>query len=236
MRRRQQTIVETDITGLAFGGKGIARIDGLALKHYDGASFSLLRAFKQGMIEAGVQGLTHTLGKEVEAMKLEGYTSFEEELAEEWGVDDSRMLGNFPQAFTHVSLINAAGNLSSSARPAVHRATGEDGMGRTTPVDSFAPKRWAMMSTLARPAPEKPALAKPARTFSLSPPSAAIAWPTSPCSARRRSPARPSRGNRHGPGQPPPAHRGTTREARAHRVRLGAVPRLRRAVFTRWTT
>ena len=31
MRRRQQTIVETDITGLAFGGKGIARIDGLAV-------------------------------------------------------------------------------------------------------------------------------------------------------------------------------------------------------------
>ena len=28
-----------------------ARIDGLALKHYDGASFSLLRAFKQGVSE-----------------------------------------------------------------------------------------------------------------------------------------------------------------------------------------
>jgi 23S rRNA (uracil1939-C5)-methyltransferase len=31
MRRRQQTIVETDITGLAFGGKGISRLDGLAV-------------------------------------------------------------------------------------------------------------------------------------------------------------------------------------------------------------
>ncbi len=31
MRRRQQTIVETEITGLAFGGKGIARIDGLTV-------------------------------------------------------------------------------------------------------------------------------------------------------------------------------------------------------------
>jgi GH15 family glucan-1,4-alpha-glucosidase len=29
-------------------------------------------------------------------------------LAEEWGVDDSRMLGNFPQAFSHVGLLNAA--------------------------------------------------------------------------------------------------------------------------------
>ncbi|MHC4496097.1 MAG: hypothetical protein ACYSYM_09775, partial [Planctomycetota bacterium] len=63
-----------------------ARINGLALKHYDGASFSLLRAFKQGMIEAGVQGLPQTIGKEVEEMKLDNYTRFKEELVEEWGV------------------------------------------------------------------------------------------------------------------------------------------------------
>jgi hypothetical protein len=63
-----------------------ARINGLALKHYDGASFSLLRAFKQGMIEAGVQGLTPAIGKEVEEMKLDNYAPFQEELVEEWGV------------------------------------------------------------------------------------------------------------------------------------------------------
>ncbi len=63
-----------------------ARINGLALKHYDGASFSLLRAFKQGMIEAGVQGLKATIGKEVEEMKLDNYAPFKEELVEEWGV------------------------------------------------------------------------------------------------------------------------------------------------------
>jgi hypothetical protein len=33
--------------------------------------FSLLRAFKQGMIEAGVQGITPAIGKEVEEMKLD---------------------------------------------------------------------------------------------------------------------------------------------------------------------
>jgi hypothetical protein len=38
------------------------------------------------------------------------------------------MLGNFPQAFTHVSLVNTAGNLSSATRPALHRSTGEDGL------------------------------------------------------------------------------------------------------------
>jgi hypothetical protein len=64
-----------------------ARVNGLALKHYDGASFSLLRAFKQGMIEAGVQGLRPTIGKEVEEMKLDNYAPFKEELVEEWGVE-----------------------------------------------------------------------------------------------------------------------------------------------------
>ncbi len=66
-----------------------ARVNGLALKHYDGASFSLLRAFKQGMIEAGVQGLTPAIGKEVEEMKLDNYVPFQEELVEEWGVETS---------------------------------------------------------------------------------------------------------------------------------------------------
>ncbi len=66
-----------------------ARVNGLAMKHYDGASFSLMRAFKQGMIEAGVQGLPPTIGKEVEEMKLDNYTPFEKELVEEWGVETS---------------------------------------------------------------------------------------------------------------------------------------------------
>jgi hypothetical protein len=63
-----------------------AKVNGLAMKHYDGASFSLMRAFKQGMIEAGVQGLTPTVGQEVEQMRLDNYAPFEEELVEEWGV------------------------------------------------------------------------------------------------------------------------------------------------------
>ena len=64
-----------------------AKVNGLALKHYDGASFSLMRAFKQGMIEAGVQGLTPAIGKEVEEMELDNYAAFEKELVEEWGVE-----------------------------------------------------------------------------------------------------------------------------------------------------
>ena len=33
-----------------------------------------------------------------------------------------RMLGNFPQAFTHVSLVNSAHNLALAEGPAVHRS------------------------------------------------------------------------------------------------------------------
>lgn len=63
-----------------------ANVDGLALKHYDGASFSLLRAFKQGMVENGIQGLTPTIGKEIEEMELDNYSALQEELAEDFGV------------------------------------------------------------------------------------------------------------------------------------------------------
>ena len=64
-----------------------ARINGVVLKHYDGASFSLMRAFKQGIIDAGVKGLTPCIGKEAEEMTLENYRQFPEELAEEWGIE-----------------------------------------------------------------------------------------------------------------------------------------------------
>jgi hypothetical protein len=79
-----------------------AKINGIALKHYDGASFSLLRAFKQGMIDAGVQGLAPTLGKEVEEMELENYAKFSEELVEEWGVE-TKSIGKATYTFDYPS-------------------------------------------------------------------------------------------------------------------------------------
>jgi len=63
-----------------------AQVNGLALKHYDGASFGLMRAFKQGMIEAGVQGLTPIIGKEVEEMQLDNFQRIND-YVEEWGVE-----------------------------------------------------------------------------------------------------------------------------------------------------
>ena len=63
-----------------------AKVNGLCLKHYDGASFGLMRAFKQGMIEAGVQGLPPIIGKEVEDMELTNFTRIDDYI-EEWGAE-----------------------------------------------------------------------------------------------------------------------------------------------------
>jgi GH15 family glucan-1,4-alpha-glucosidase len=43
-------------------------------------------------------------------------------LSEEYDPRSSRLVGNFPQAFTHVALINSAFNLTGAAHPAEERA------------------------------------------------------------------------------------------------------------------
>ena len=45
-------------------------------------------------------------------------------LAEEYEPQTGRMLGNFPQAFSHVGLINTALNLSRAESPAHERSSG----------------------------------------------------------------------------------------------------------------
>src|SRR5262249_42139834 len=49
-------------------------------------------------------------------------------LAEEYDPKACRLLGNFPQAFSHVALINTAFNLTRAAKPQEQRADGQ-GMG-----------------------------------------------------------------------------------------------------------
>ena len=44
-------------------------------------------------------------------------------LAEEYDPREKRQLGNFPQAFSHVALVNTAFNLTRSEGPAEQRAT-----------------------------------------------------------------------------------------------------------------
>jgi GH15 family glucan-1,4-alpha-glucosidase len=43
-------------------------------------------------------------------------------LAEEYDPRAKRQLGNFPQAFSHIGIINTANNLASIRGPAAHRA------------------------------------------------------------------------------------------------------------------
>ncbi|REJ91595.1 MAG: glycoside hydrolase family 15 protein [Planctomycetota bacterium] len=47
-------------------------------------------------------------------------------LSEEYDTNETRLLGNFPQAFSHLGLINSARNLTESDGPAENRADGED--------------------------------------------------------------------------------------------------------------
>jgi GH15 family glucan-1,4-alpha-glucosidase len=45
-------------------------------------------------------------------------------ISEEYDPESRRLLGNFPQAFTHVSLVNCVHNLALTEGPARHRSTG----------------------------------------------------------------------------------------------------------------
>ena len=56
--------------------------------------------------------------------RLLGITNDVGLLGEEYDPTLKRQLGNFPQAFSHVSLVNTARNLSDSTGPAYHRRGG----------------------------------------------------------------------------------------------------------------
>ena len=46
-------------------------------------------------------------------------------LSEEYDTREKRLVGNFPQAFSHIALINSARNLVDERGPAVQRARGK---------------------------------------------------------------------------------------------------------------
>jgi GH15 family glucan-1,4-alpha-glucosidase len=43
-------------------------------------------------------------------------------LAEEYDSEKQRLVGNFPQAFSHIALVNAAHNLERSEKPCEQRS------------------------------------------------------------------------------------------------------------------
>jgi GH15 family glucan-1,4-alpha-glucosidase len=68
--------------------------------------------------------------------RLLGLCNDVELLSEQYDPAPRRFLGNFPQAFSHLSLINTAFNLSRDVGPAEHRKGGESpgtpaGVGRS---------------------------------------------------------------------------------------------------------
>jgi hypothetical protein len=69
-------------------------------------------------------------------------------LAEEYDTQNRRLIGNFPQAFSHVSLINTAFNLTRVARPAEQRAkvNGSDVQAPETPKPPQRPGTPAVRS------------------------------------------------------------------------------------------
>jgi GH15 family glucan-1,4-alpha-glucosidase len=52
-------------------------------------------------------------------------------LAEEYDVGRQRQVGNFPQAFSHLALINAARAISAAAQPAAAPVAGTIGLARS---------------------------------------------------------------------------------------------------------
>ena len=49
-------------------------VRGIAVKHYDGSPYSLLRAVRTGLTSAGIEGFKPLIGLEVENMTLSGYS------------------------------------------------------------------------------------------------------------------------------------------------------------------
>jgi GH15 family glucan-1,4-alpha-glucosidase len=68
----------------------------------------------------------HLLGRDADAeamfQRLLDVRSSLGLIAEEYDTARHRLVGNFPQAFTHVGLVNTARNLSNKVGPAAHRS------------------------------------------------------------------------------------------------------------------
>ncbi len=75
--------------------------------------------------------------------RLLGLTNDVGLLAEEYDPKAKRQLGNFPQAFSHVALVNTAFNLTRSEGPAEQRSSSD---GKTAPKAPRARAKAAMPS------------------------------------------------------------------------------------------
>jgi GH15 family glucan-1,4-alpha-glucosidase len=105
-------------------------VDGFVMRH-DPAEVETGLAHGEGAFLACSFWLADALvllGREAEGAKLfERLLSVRTDLgllAEEYDVSARRLVGNFPQAFSHIALINTAQNLARQKKPAQQRAGG----------------------------------------------------------------------------------------------------------------
>jgi GH15 family glucan-1,4-alpha-glucosidase len=103
-------------------------VDGFVMRH-DPAEVETGLAHGEGAFLACSFWLVDTLtllGREAEGRRLfERLLALRNDvglLSEEYDVAARRLVGNFPQAFTHIALINSALNLGRAAKPAAQRA------------------------------------------------------------------------------------------------------------------
>lgn len=72
--------------------------------------------------------------------RLLRYTNDVGLLAEEYDPVHRHMLGNFPQAFSHVALINTAHNLSKTSKPAEQRSENKPEPAKSEPAHPLVEK------------------------------------------------------------------------------------------------
>jgi len=63
-------------------------------------------------------------------------------LSEEYNPRTGRLLGNFPQALSHIALINSAFNLNEAAKPAIQRSGSPMNNGKDETAAQAAQTTW----------------------------------------------------------------------------------------------
>jgi GH15 family glucan-1,4-alpha-glucosidase len=81
-------------------------------------------------------------------------------LSEEYDPRAARLLGNFPQSFSHIALVNTAHNLTRGRGPARQRASGKPGTQARPPISSMCSSRSAG-SSYTRIAPARSSSSSP---------------------------------------------------------------------------
>ena len=109
------------------------------LAHGEGAFLACSFWLADAMVLLGRTGEARTLFD-----RLIGLSNDLGLLSEEYDVSCRRLVGNFPQAFSHIALVNTAHNLTRFSKPAEQRA------GDQNPVHEFLRREWKPLAGAAK--------------------------------------------------------------------------------------